>query len=83
MKQQIEASLDPVREPDDLWSRALEIQKALTEKGQHRAASVPGLVVAATAQAAGLIVLHYDNDFETIASFTEQATRWVVPAGTV
>lgn len=83
MKQQIDASLDPVREPDDLWARALEIQDALTEKGQHRAASIPDLIVAATAQAAGLSVLHYDNDFETIASFTEQRTRWVVPAGTV
>ena len=83
MKQQLEASLDPVHEPDDLWARASKIQEALTEKGQHRAASIPDLVVAATAQAAGLILLHYDNDFETIASFTEQPTRWVVPAGTV
>lgn len=83
MKQQIDASLDPVREPDDLWSLASEIQEALTEKGQHRAASIPDLVVAATARATGLAVLHYDNDFDTIAAFTEQPTRWVVPAGTV
>ena len=83
MKQQIDASLDPVREPDDLWSLASEIQEALTEKGQHRAASIPDLVVAATARAVGLTVLHYDNDFDTIAAFTEQSTHWVVPAGTV
>lgn len=83
MKQQIDASLDPVREPDDLWSLASEIQEALTEKGQHRAASIPDLVVAATARATGLTVLHYDNDFDTIAAFTEQPTHWVVPAGTV
>ena len=83
MKQQILASLDPVREPEDMWALASDIQEALTEKGQHRAASIPDLVVAATARATGLTVLHYDNDFDTIASLTEQPTRWVVPAGTV
>jgi predicted nucleic acid-binding protein len=83
MKQQIDASLVPTREPDDLWTLAAEIQEALTEKGQRRAASIPDLLVAATARATGLTVLHYDNDFDTIASFTEQPTRWVVPAGTV
>ena len=35
------------------------------------------------ARATGLTVLHYDNDFDTIASFTEQSTQWVVRAGTV
>lgn len=83
MKQQIDASFNLVREPDDLWMMASEIQEALTEKGQHRAASIPDLIVAATARAAGLTVLHYDNDFDTIAAFTEQPTRWVLPAGTV
>ena len=83
MKQQIDASLKLAREPDDLWAMSSEIQEALTEKGQHRAASIPDLIVAATARATGLTVLHYDNDFDTIANFTEQPTRWVVPAGTV
>jgi predicted nucleic acid-binding protein len=83
VKQQIDASFNVVREPDDLWALASEIQEALTEKGRHRAASIPDLVVAATARATGLTVLHYDNDFDTIASFTEQPTHWVVPAGTV
>lgn len=83
MKQQIDASLDLVHEPDDIWARASEIQEALTEKGQHRAASVPDLVVAAVARASGLTVLHYDHDFDTIAAFTEQPTHWVVPAGSV
>jgi len=27
--------------------------------------------------------LHYDRDFETIARFTEQPARWIVPPGTV
>ncbi|WP_323747806.1 PIN domain nuclease [Catenulispora rubra] len=83
MKQQIEDSLVRAQEPDDLWAQASEVQEALTEKGQHRAASIPDLVVAVTARASRLTVLHYDNDFDTIAAFTEQPTRWVVPAGTV
>jgi len=30
-----------------------------------------------------LEILHYDRDFDTIARFTEQPTRWIVPPGTV
>lgn len=83
MRAQLEASLNRATEPENLWALAAEIQEALTEKGQHRSASVADLIVAATARAAKLTVLHYDNDFDTIAAFTEQPTQWVVPAGTV
>jgi predicted nucleic acid-binding protein len=83
MKQQLDASLDVTRVPDGVWALASEIQEALAEKGQRRAASIPDLMVAATAKAASLTVLHYNNDFETIASVTEQPTRWIVPAGSV
>ncbi|TVR35612.1 MAG: PIN domain nuclease, partial [Nitriliruptor sp.] len=30
-----------------------------------------------------LTVLHYDADFDRIATVTEQPVEWVVPAGTV
>jgi hypothetical protein len=30
-----------------------------------------------------LEILHYDRDFDTIARYTEQPTRWIVPPGTV
>jgi predicted nucleic acid-binding protein len=82
MREQLEASLDPVDTPRDIWERAAEIQEALTEQAQHRSASIPDLIVAATAQAHGLEVLHYDRDFDTIARYTEQPARWVVPPGT-
>ncbi len=71
----------PIRE--NVWARALEVQHALAQRGQHRAASISDLVIAATAEADGLSVLHYDRDFDTIAAVTGQPTRWVVPAGTV
>jgi predicted nucleic acid-binding protein len=83
MRQQLEASLEPVDTPPDLWARAEEIQEALTEQAQHRSASVADLIVAATARASGLEILHYDRDFDTIARYTEQPARWVVPPGTV
>lgn len=65
------------------FDRAVEVQGLLADKAQHRAASIPDLVVAAAAERAGLIVLHYDADFELIASVTEQPTEWVVPRGSV
>ena len=53
--------------------RALEIQGMLTGKGQHRAPSIPDLLNAATAELAGLTVLHLDRDFTLIAKLTGQA----------
>lgn len=47
--------------------RAVEVQMLLADQGRHRAPSVPDLVVAATAELAGLVVLHLDEDFELIA----------------
>jgi predicted nucleic acid-binding protein len=52
--------------------RAVEVQALLADRGQHRAPTVPGLVIAATAELAGLIVLHVDKDFELIAEVTGQ-----------
>ncbi len=83
MKEQLEASLDRVDTPEDIWERAAGIQEALTEPAQHRSASIPDLIVAATARARGLEILHYDRDFDTIARFTDQPARWIVPPGTV
>ena len=55
-----------------LEERALEVQLELAERGQHRAPSIPDLLVAATAELAGLTVLHVDKDFELIAELTGQ-----------
>jgi predicted nucleic acid-binding protein len=52
--------------------RALEVQMRLADRGHHRAPSVPDLIVAATAELAGLTVLHVDKDFELIAHVTGQ-----------
>lgn len=52
--------------------RALAVQRALAERGQHRAPSVPDLIVAATGELVGRTVLHLDKDFELIADLTGQ-----------
>ncbi len=65
------------------FDRAIEVQGLLADKGQHRAASIPDLIVAAVAERAGLTVLHYDADFDLIATVTGQQTEWVVPRGSV
>jgi predicted nucleic acid-binding protein len=52
--------------------RALEVLSLLADRGQHRAPSIPDLIIAATAELAGLTVLHLDKDFEVIADVTGQ-----------
>ena len=52
--------------------RCVEVQVLLADRGQHRAPSIPGLVVAATAELVGLVVLHFDKDFDLIATVTGQ-----------
>lgn len=52
--------------------RAVAVQLALADLGQHRAPSIPDLLIAATAESAGLTVLHLDKDFEIIAEVTGQ-----------
>ncbi len=52
--------------------RAVEVQLALARAGHHRAPSIPHLLLAASAELAGLTVLHVDKDFELIAEVTGQ-----------
>jgi predicted nucleic acid-binding protein len=53
--------------------RTVEIQALLADRGQHRAPSIPDLIIAATAELAGLTILHLDKDFDVIAAVTGQA----------
>jgi predicted nucleic acid-binding protein len=52
--------------------RAIAVQTLLADRGHHRAASVPDLLVAAAAELARLTILHVDKDFELIAGVTGQ-----------
>jgi predicted nucleic acid-binding protein len=63
--------------PDGVYRRARVVQRELTAKGEHRSAGAVDLLVAAAAEEAGLTLLHYDRDFETIARTTGQPVRMV------
>lgn len=63
--------------------RAVNVQDLLAERSQRRGAKIADLLIAAAAENAGLVVLHYDHDFDLIAEVTGQQTEWIVPAGTV
>jgi predicted nucleic acid-binding protein len=62
--------------------RARQVQRLLAARHQ-RGRKVPDLLVAAAAEADGLTVMHYDADFDRIASVTGQSCEWVVPAGEI
>lgn len=69
--------------PDEVWDRAIAVQGTMAELGTHRAASIPDLLIAATAERHGVTLLHYDSDFDLIASVTGQSAEWVVPKGQI
>ena len=52
--------------------RAVEVLALLADRGQHRAPSLPDLIIAAAAELGGLTVLHLDKDFDMIATITGQ-----------
>jgi predicted nucleic acid-binding protein len=52
--------------------RSVEVLTLLADRGQHRAPSIPDLIIAATAELSGLTILHLDKDFEVIARITGQ-----------
>ncbi|MHB8246720.1 MAG: PIN domain-containing protein [Acidimicrobiales bacterium] len=62
--------------------RALQVQRLLAEHSQ-RGRKIPDLLIAAAAEALDLAVLHYDSDFDHIASVTGQRCQWVLPAGCI
>jgi len=55
--------------------RAFEVQMLLADRGRHRAPSIPDLLIAATAEKAGLTVLAVDKDFDLIAEITGRSVE--------
>ncbi len=52
--------------------RAIAVQVALADRGQHRGPSIPDLLIAATGELAQLTILHLDQDYELIGDLTGQ-----------
>ncbi len=84
LRQELEALPDcPIRKSE--WERALEVYERLAQQGglHHRAVRHPDLLIAAAAEAAGVAVLHYDEDYERISSITGQDVHWIAPRGSL
>ena len=69
--------------PDRAFTRAAEIQEAMTARGTHRSAGVVDLLLAATAELSGLTLIHYDHDFDEIVKITSQPAIWVAAPGSI
>lgn len=50
--------------------------------GPHRI-PLPDLLIAAVAELNNLAVLHYDADYDRIASVTQQPSEWIAPRGSI
>ncbi len=67
------------------WDRAVAVYDLLAAQGPRHQRQVghADLLIAAAAEAAGVPVLHYDEDFDRIAGVSGIATRWVRPRGSL
>ena len=72
----------PIGKPE--WQRALDVYRALAERGakHQRQVKHADLLIAAAAEAAGVEILHYDQDYEVVALITGQPHRWLLARGT-
>jgi predicted nucleic acid-binding protein len=66
----------------DHLRRARQVQRLLAARHQ-RGRKVPDLLIAAAAESHDLTILHYDADFDRIATVTGQPCEWIVPAGSI
>jgi predicted nucleic acid-binding protein len=67
------------------WGRALWVYEQLGAQGgaHQRSVKHADLLIAAAAEAAGVAVLHYDEDYDRIAAITGQPTRWLAKRGSL
>lgn len=67
------------------WSRAIDVYRELAHQGgaHQRSVGHQDLLIAAAAEAAGVELLHYDEDFDRIAAITGQPMCWIVPRGSL
>jgi predicted nucleic acid-binding protein len=78
-----EAGFELVETTQADFDRSIEVMATLARTGHHRAVSIPDLLIAAVAERARLVVVHYDQDFDQIARITKQPVQWVAPKGSV
>ncbi|MGH9106642.1 MAG: PIN domain nuclease [Acidimicrobiales bacterium] len=75
------AAMPSVPVTEAVCRRAIAVQGMLWARGKVRSVGLADLLIAAAAEAAEVEVLHYDRDFDLVATVTGQPARWVVEAG--
>jgi predicted nucleic acid-binding protein len=65
--------------------RALKVYEQLARQGglHHPAVRHPDLLIAAAAEASGIPMLHYDEDYDRIAAISGEEARWLAPRGSL
>jgi len=68
-----------------VMNAALRAQRALAHVHPlfHRRVTLPDLLIAAAAAEAGVGVLHYDADYDTLATVLVFESRWIAPRGSL
>jgi predicted nucleic acid-binding protein len=67
------------------WRRAIQVYRELAHQGgaHQRSVGHADLLIAAAAEASGVELLHYDEDFDRVAAITGQPTRWIATKGSL
>ncbi|MFT9635652.1 PIN domain nuclease [Mycobacteroides abscessus subsp. abscessus] len=68
---------------DEHWRTALQAQRRLAQRGQHRAIGIPDLLTAVIAAEHGITVIHYDADFDIAATELDFQHQWVAERGSI
>jgi predicted nucleic acid-binding protein len=64
---------------NDTLSAAVDLQETILTAGMHRR-PIPDLIIASVAQHHDAVLVHYDRDFDDIATVaTSLHTRWITP----
>jgi predicted nucleic acid-binding protein len=76
-------ALAKVPNDQNSWDRAMDVWRELVIQGRQRQVKIQDLLVAASADIAGLPLCHYDGDFDVIAAITGQPVRAIAPIGSL
>lgn len=75
------AAFEAIPMRGELWSRARRTQLGLATNGDHRRVPPADLLLASTAEEAGVALIHYDRDYERIAGVSGLRHEWLAPDG--
>ncbi len=78
-------ALPRLRIDDRVEDAAVDAQRELARRGQHRGASPSDLLIAACAHANGVGVLHYDRDYDVLGELTSLVfdSQWLATPGSL